>query len=132
MDVYPQHLLQIAAHSQHYIIENDDCSQKEVTDTLQMTTHSIVLSTKRMQKAGLLKKGRRGQSALQCAMRRKAIEVATPLVMAKIIDIGINGDVDYLYIINRHSIYYKGGRHYDHHGVLLTFFSEQSVPNLHP
>ena len=37
-----------------YIIEHDQCTQKEVADEMQVSPPSIAISVKRMQKAGLL------------------------------------------------------------------------------
>lgn len=39
-----------------YVIAHDGCTQKEIADALHVTPASIAISTKRMQKAGLLKK----------------------------------------------------------------------------
>lgn len=39
-----------------YIKRNENCTQREIADTLQVTAASIALSTKRLQKAGLIKK----------------------------------------------------------------------------
>lgn len=39
-----------------YIKRNENCSQREIADKLQVTPASIALSTKRLQKAGLIKK----------------------------------------------------------------------------
>lgn len=39
-----------------YVIEHDKCTQKEIADRLSVTPASIAISTKRMQKAGLLEK----------------------------------------------------------------------------
>lgn len=40
----------------HYISEHDNCTQKQLADTLQVSAPSIATSVKRMQKSGLLKK----------------------------------------------------------------------------
>ncbi|MDV3426233.1 MAG: MarR family winged helix-turn-helix transcriptional regulator [Bacillota bacterium] len=39
-----------------YIKRNENCTQRELADKLQVTAASIALSTKRLQKAGLIKK----------------------------------------------------------------------------
>ena len=39
-----------------YIVENDSCTQKEISDYLGVTAASIALSTKRLQKSGLITK----------------------------------------------------------------------------
>jgi DNA-binding MarR family transcriptional regulator len=39
-----------------YIIRNEGCTQKEIADKLGVTPPSIAISTKRMQKAGLIEK----------------------------------------------------------------------------
>lgn len=39
-----------------YLIEHDQCTQKEIADQIQVTPASVAISTKRMQKAGLLEK----------------------------------------------------------------------------
>jgi len=39
-----------------YVIKHDKCTQKEIADKLIVTPASIAISTKRMQKAGLLEK----------------------------------------------------------------------------
>ena len=39
-----------------YIIENNDCSQVEIADALYLSPASVAISTKRLQKAGMLDK----------------------------------------------------------------------------
>lgn len=39
-----------------YVIEHDQCTQKEIADAIHVTPASVAISTKRMQKAGLLEK----------------------------------------------------------------------------
>ena len=39
-----------------YVIEHDRCTQKEIADAIHVTPASVAISTKRMQKAGLLEK----------------------------------------------------------------------------
>lgn len=39
-----------------YVIAHDGCTQKEIADAIQVTPASVAISTKRMQKAGLLEK----------------------------------------------------------------------------
>ncbi|NLV37093.1 MAG: MarR family transcriptional regulator [Clostridiaceae bacterium] len=48
-----------------YIINNEGCTQKEIADRLGVTPASIAISTKRMQKAGLIEK-RTDENNLRC------------------------------------------------------------------
>lgn len=48
-----------------YIIRNEGCTQKEIADRLKVTPASIAISTKRLQKAGLIQK-KTDESNLRC------------------------------------------------------------------
>lgn len=48
-----------------YIIRNDGCTQIEIADTLKVTPASIAISTKRLQKAGLIQK-KTDETNLRC------------------------------------------------------------------
>ncbi len=48
-----------------YIIRNEGCTQREIADTLKVTPASIAISTKRLQKAGMILK-KTDESNLRC------------------------------------------------------------------
>ncbi len=61
-----------------YIIRNDGCTQVEIADTLKVTPASIAISTKRLQKAGLIQK-KTDETNLRCnklSATEKGIELS--------------------------------------------------------
>lgn len=52
-------------HILEYVMRHECCTQKEIADVLQITPASVAISTKRMQKAGLLEKSV-SESSLRC------------------------------------------------------------------
>lgn len=61
-----------------YIIRNEGCTQIEIADTLKVTPASIAISTKRLQKAGLIQK-KTDENNLRCnklSATQKGIELS--------------------------------------------------------